>query len=46
VTSEANEAVEAIMKENRRVTVNETAAHMGTSHESAHRIIYDFSAVQ
>jgi hypothetical protein len=45
VTSEANAAVEAIMKENRRVTVNEIAAHTDVSHESAHHIIYDFSVV-
>jgi len=41
VTSEAITAVEAIMKKNRRVTVNEIAAHMDKSHGSAHRIIHD-----
>jgi hypothetical protein len=35
VTPEANAAVEAIVKENRRVTVNEMAAHRDMSHESA-----------
>jgi hypothetical protein len=40
VTPEAIAAVEAIMKENCRATVNETAAH-----RSAHHIVYDFSAV-
>jgi DNA-binding IclR family transcriptional regulator len=45
VTPEAFAAVEAIMKEDRRVTVNEIAAHLDTSHGSAHRIVYDFSAV-
>jgi hypothetical protein len=41
VTSEAIAAVEAIVKENRRVTVNETAAHPDMSHGSAHRIVHD-----
>jgi hypothetical protein len=45
VTQEAIAAVEAIMKENRRMTANETATHLDTSHGSAHRIIYDISAV-
>jgi hypothetical protein len=45
VTLEAIAAVEAIMKEKRRVTVNEIAAHLHMSHESAHHIVYDFSAV-
>jgi hypothetical protein len=47
VTLEAIAAVEAIMKGKRRVTVNEIAAHLHTcmSHESAHHIVYDFSAV-
>jgi DNA-binding IclR family transcriptional regulator len=44
VTPEATAAVEAIMKENHRVTVNEIAAHLDMSHGSAHRIVYDFSA--
>jgi predicted transcriptional regulator len=34
-------AVETIMKENRRVTVNETATHLDLSHGSAHRIVCD-----
>ena len=41
VTSEAIAAVEAIVKENRRVTVNEIAAHMNMSHGSAHHIVHD-----
>jgi len=41
VTSEAIAAVEAIVKENRGVTVNEIAAHMDKSHGSAHHIIHD-----
>jgi len=41
VTPEAIAAVEAIVKENRRVTVNETAAHLDMSHGSAHRIVRD-----
>jgi len=41
VTPEAIAEVEAIVKENRRVTVNETAAHMDMSHGSAHRIVHD-----
>jgi DNA-binding IclR family transcriptional regulator len=41
VTPEAIAAVEAIVKENRRVTVDEIAAHLGMSHGSAHRIIHD-----
>jgi hypothetical protein len=42
VTPEANAAVETIVKENRCLTVNEIAAHLGMSHESAHHIIHDF----
>jgi DNA-binding IclR family transcriptional regulator len=42
VTPEAIAAVEAIKKENRRVTVNEIAARLDTSHGSAHRIVHDF----
>jgi len=36
VTPEGIAAVEAIVKENCRVTVNEIAAHLDTSHGSAH----------
>jgi hypothetical protein len=35
-------AVEAIMKENRRVTVNEIATHLDMSDGSAHHIVCDF----
>jgi len=38
VTPEAIAAVETIVKENRRVTVNEIAAHLDMSHGSAHHI--------
>jgi len=41
VTPETIAAVEAIVKENRRVTVNEIAAHMDMSHGSAHHIFHD-----
>jgi hypothetical protein len=41
VTPETIAAVEAIVKENRRVTVNETAAHLDMSHGSAHHIVHD-----
>ena len=41
VTPEAISEVEAIVKENRRVTVNEIAAHLDMSHGSAHRIVSD-----
>jgi len=41
VTPEAIAAVEAIVKENRRVTVNEIAAHLEMSHGSAHHIVHD-----
>jgi len=41
VTPEAIAAVEASMKENRHVTVNEIAAHLDMSHGSAHHIIHD-----
>ena len=34
-------AVEAIVKENRRVTVNEIAAHLDMSRGSAHHIVHD-----
>jgi len=39
VTPEDSAAVEAIVKENRRVTVNEIAPHLGMSHGSAQRIV-------
>jgi predicted transcriptional regulator len=45
VTPEGIAAVEAIIKENRRVTVNEIAAHLDTSHGSAQRIVCYFSAL-
>jgi len=41
VTPEDIAAVEAIVKENRSVTVNEITAHLDMSHGSAHRIIHD-----
>ena len=41
VTPEAIAAVEAIVKENRRVTVNEIATHLDMSHGSAHHIVRD-----
>ena len=41
VTPEGTAAVEAIVKENRRVTVNEIAAHLDMSHGSAHHIVHD-----
>jgi len=41
VTPEDIAAVEAIVKENRRVTVNEIAAHLDMCHESAHHIVHD-----
>jgi len=41
VTPEAIAAVEAIVKENCRVTVHEIAAHLDMSHGSAHHIIHD-----
>jgi len=41
VTPEAIAAVEAIVKENRRVTVNEIAAYLDMRHGSAHHIIRD-----
>jgi DNA-binding IclR family transcriptional regulator len=42
VTPEAIAAVEETMKKNRSMTVNDIAAHVGMSHGSAHRIVYDF----
>jgi hypothetical protein len=41
VTPEGIAAVEAIVKENRHVTVNEIAAHLAMSHGSAHCIVHD-----
>jgi len=41
VTLDATAAVEAIVKENRRVTVNEIAAHLDMSHGSAQHIVHD-----
>jgi len=41
VTPQAIAAVEAIVKENHRVTVNEMATHLDMSHGSAHRIVHD-----
>jgi hypothetical protein len=41
VTLEAIAAVKAIVKENRRVTVNEIAAHTDMNHRSAHHIVHD-----
>jgi hypothetical protein len=42
VTPEAIAAVDAIVKENRRVPVNETAVHLDMSHGSAHHIVHYF----
>ena len=41
MTPEGTAAVEAIGKENRRVTMNEIAAHLDMSHGSAHHIVRD-----
>jgi len=41
VTPEGIAAVEAIVKENRRVTVNEIAAYLDMSRGSAQRIVRD-----
>jgi hypothetical protein len=41
VTPEAIAAVEAIVKENRRVTVNEIAAQLDMSHGSVNHIVHD-----
>ena len=41
MTPEAIAADEAIVKENRRVTVNGIAAYLGVSHGSAHHIVHD-----
>jgi phosphoribosylaminoimidazole carboxylase (NCAIR synthetase) len=45
VTPQGIAAVEAIVKENRRVTVNEIAAYLGMSHGSAHRTGCDFFCI-
>jgi hypothetical protein len=41
VTQEAVAAVEAIVKENRRVTAYEIAAHLDMSHGAAHHLVHD-----
>jgi len=41
VTPEAIAAVEAIVKENRLITVYEIATHLVMSHGSAHHIVHD-----
>jgi hypothetical protein len=41
VTPEGIAAVKSIVKENRHVTVNETAAHLDMSHGSAQHIVHD-----
>ena len=41
VTPEANSAVKSIVKEKRRLTVNEIAAHLDMSHGSANHIVHD-----
>ena len=41
VTPEAIAAVEAIVKENRRVTAHEIAARLDMSHGSTHHIVHD-----
>jgi len=41
VTPEGSAAVEAIVKENGHVTVNEIAVHLDMSHGSAHRFVRD-----
>jgi UV DNA damage repair endonuclease len=40
MTPEAIAAVEAILKENRHITVNEIATHLDMSHGSAHHIVH------
>jgi len=45
VTPEGIAAVEAIVKEIRRVTVNEIAAHLDMSHGSAHHIVHYIQGV-
>ena len=46
VKQEATAAVEAIVKENRCVTVNEIATHLDVSHGSAHHIVHDVLQVR
>jgi len=41
VTPENISAVEVDVKENRRITMNEIAAHLDMSHGSAHHIVHD-----
>ena len=41
VTPQAIVAVEAIVKENRRITVNEMAARLDMGHGAAHHIVHD-----
>jgi len=41
MTPEANTAVEAIVKENRRITMHEIATHLDMCHGSAHHIVHD-----
>jgi len=41
VTPEAIAAGETIVKENRRITVNEIATHLDMSHGSGHHIVHD-----
>jgi len=41
VTPEGNAAVEAILKENRRVTVDKIAAYLDMRHGPAHHIVRD-----
>jgi N-acetylmuramoyl-L-alanine amidase CwlA len=42
VTPEAIAAVEATVKENRHVAVNDIVTHLDMSHELAHHIVHDF----
>jgi len=41
VTPEAIAAVEAIVKKNRRATMNEIAAHLDMSRGSVHHVVHD-----
>jgi len=41
MTPEAIAAIEAIVKENRRVTVNKIATYLDISHGSAYHIVHD-----
>jgi hypothetical protein len=43
---EAVAAVEATVKENLRIAVNDIAAHLDMSHGSAHHIVHDFLQFQ